>query len=281
MGYHNDISLIDKNISDWCKASLKADPKTVYLIRHSKRSDLLAPMKPIMWREGHTHPSYITAEGGKAWKASIDLGYTLEPEVCAVSERNQFHKQLKKLGLSSNRSYRIARYVSGQAIVDSFQKYLLAEAALRVTMGRPNSRVDPLRAFGEFLYCKLFKAIQNIKQNTKGYDAIDNKQQRVSIKTARKSVTNSAGLEVRLTRSFDVLAVFWMTPDGKIAEYIACNRAELRSIYHKVREGKKFDLHPRDFMNSEGGKQILNRSQRQLSRALKHEGMIEILQLRE
>ena len=65
-GYRAAVDDIDAAIERYIASTTKPPKKTEYLVQHSRRPELWAPVKPVMWVRGPEDASYEKAGGTQA-----------------------------------------------------------------------------------------------------------------------------------------------------------------------------------------------------------------------
>ncbi len=275
--YRTSVQDVDKAIDAYLADEAKAKAQTRYLVRHSKKPKIIAPLKPVMWAKGHRHASYATdANGSEARNAVLALNYIEEDLAAdAFDEEPELRAALMNIGLNKAPSkLTIFRYVHGKDLAAAFMWFVEAEQRLRKVLGRPHERRDVLRATGEFLYCRLFGGVQCKDPNKFGYD-IDRPSmpKRVQVKVARKAATNSAGMWVRREHledggAFDVLALFWLSPESRVVDYVELSIRELQEMAEGHSNKFGFDLKP-----AQVGEKIRERSFKRFRAACVKEGL--------
>jgi hypothetical protein len=223
------------------------------LVQHSRRPYVWAPVKAVMWPQGHKDATYKAkggADGGEARMAILALNYIAE-EVggTAFDDLEAVQAGLDKIGLKKPHDrLTVFRFVRGEDLAKAFGDFTKAEQKLRTALGRPHERRDILRATGEFLYCRLFGGTMCSNPNEYGYD-VERGKKKIQVKTARKAKTNKAGLWISRAHldddeAYTDLAVFWLSPASQVKEYLELSRSELQSFAHKRGGPLGFDLLP-------------------------------------
>jgi hypothetical protein len=251
--YRTSFKEIDEAIDAYLADDMKGRAQTRYLVRHSKKPKIVASLKPVMWPKGHGHASYKTdADGGEAHKAILALNYIEEDlAVDAFDEEPELRAALMTIGLSKAPSkLTVFRYVHGKDLAAALMGFVEAEQRLRKVLGRPHERRDVLRATGEFLYCRLFGGVQCEDPNKYGYDVDRTSMpKKVQVKVARKAATNNAGMWIRREHlegegAFDALALFWLSPQSCVIDYVELSIRELQEIAKGPKNKFGFDLKP-------------------------------------